>query len=309
MRINFKLPGPLIAAAFLAALMLPLPARAASKEIIELQTQVQQLLDMVQRLQSTLDTRFGVIQRLVEQTADNANQMTVSVNALEKKINAQSDAANAKIDTVSGQVQSLNDSVDELKSRIAKLDKSVQDLQTQLQNIQTAAPQTAQPGTPGAIQPGQSLPAPGQSGMAPAPAGTQAPPLADTFQAAVRDYNSAHYDVAAGEFQDVIHFYPMDDLAGTSQFYLGEIAYRQQNYADAVKAYNSVLEGFPGSPKAPAAQLRKGLALLALNKKDAGIHELRLLIQRHPQTPEAAQARTKLNALGVRITPAAPAAR
>jgi hypothetical protein len=28
---------------------------------------------------------------------------------------------------------------------------------------------------------------------------------------------------------------------------------------------------------------------------------LRSLIQRHPQTPEAAQARNKLNALGVRI--------
>jgi tol-pal system protein YbgF len=137
-----------------------------------------------------------------------------------------------------------------------------------------------------------------------APAPSQAPPLAETFQAGVRDYNSAHYTVASGEFQDVIKFYPMDDLAGTSQFYLGEIAYRQENYPDAVKAYNAVLEGFPGSPKAPAAQLRKGLALLALKKNDAGIHELRLLIQRHPQTPEAAQARSKLNGLGVRITPA-----
>jgi hypothetical protein len=55
---------------------LPVPAHAASKEIIELQTQVQQLLDMVQRLQSTLDTRFGVLQHLAQQTADNANQMT-----------------------------------------------------------------------------------------------------------------------------------------------------------------------------------------------------------------------------------------
>jgi len=49
--------------------------------------------------------------------------------------------------------------------------------------------------------------------------------------------------------------------------------------------------------------LRKGLALLQINRRDSGIHELRLLIQRHPQTPEAAQAHTKLNALGVRITP------
>ena len=90
-------------------------------------------------------------------------------------------------------------------------------------------------------------------------------------------------------------------MAGSAQFYLGEIAYQQKNYDEAVNAYNAVLEGFSGNAKAPAAQLHKGLALLALNKKDAGIHELRLLIQRHPRTPEAASARTKLNGMGVRI--------
>ena len=43
------------------------------------------------------------------------------------------------------------------------------------------------------------------------------------------------------------------------------------------------------------------MSLITLNKRDAGIHELRSLIQRHPQTPEAAQARAKLNGMGVRI--------
>jgi tol-pal system protein YbgF len=133
-------------------------------------------------------------------------------------------------------------------------------------------------------------------------AAQQTPPLKETFQSGMSDYNAARYEVASGEFQDVIHYYPMDELAGASQFYLGEIAYRQKNYADAVKAYNAVLEGFPGSAKAPAAQLRKGLALLQLGKKDAGITELRLLIKRHPQTPEAAQAKAKLSALGVHST-------
>jgi TolA-binding protein len=279
-----------------ATVFAPAPARATSKEIIELQTQVQQLLDMVQRLQSTMDTRFGVLQNLAQQTADNATQMSATVNALQQKINAQNEAGSGKLDTVSGQVQSLNDSVDELKSRIAKLDKSIQDMQAQMQNLQNqpagAAP--AGPAQPGGAPPSASS-APG------APSANQAPPLQETFQAGVRDYNGARYDVAAGEFQDVLHYYPLDDLSGTAQFYLGEIAYRQQNYPDAVKAYNAVLEGFSGNPKAPAAQLRKGLALLQMNKKDAGIHELRLLIQRHPQTPEAAQARTKLNGLGIRI--------
>ena len=294
----------LAAALALVVTAVPRPAHAASKEIIELQTQVQQLLDMVQRLQSTLDTRFGVLQHLVEQTADNANQMTVTVNALQQKINAQTEATGGKLDTVSGQVQSLNDSVDELKSRIAKLNKSLADMQTQLQNIQTppaGSVPAGQTGAPVTAPPDGSasplVPAPGPS----APAANQAPPLQETFQAGVRDYNAARYSVAAGEFQDVLRYYPLDDLAGSAEFYLGEIAYRQQDYAGAVKNYNAVLEGFSGSPKAPAAQLRKGLALLQMNKKDAGVHELRLLIQRHPQTPEAAQARTKLNGMGVRI--------
>jgi tol-pal system protein YbgF len=276
-----------LAAAITAMMLvsLPAPARAASKEITELQTQVQQLLDMVQRLQSTMDSRFAVLQHLAEQTADNANQMSATVTALQQKLAAQSDTTAGKLDTASGQVQALNDSVDELKSRIAKLDKSIQDMQAQLQNIQN--PPAAQAGT--ATGPG-------------APPVQQTPPLKETFQSGVSDYNAAKYEVASGEFQDVIHYYPMDDLAGTSQFYLGEIAYRQKNYSDAVKAYNAVLEGFPGNAKAPAAQLRKGLALLQLNKKEAGITELKLLIKRHPQTPEAAQAKSKLTAMGVHST-------
>ena len=286
----------------------PPPAHAVSKEMVELQTQVQQLLDMMQRLQSTMDTRFAVLQNLSQQTADNATQMKAAVDALQQKISSQNEASSGKLDSVSGQMQGLNDSVDELKSRIAKLDKSVQDMQTQLQNIQAQPPSSmpaGQNGMPGGNPGGTVSPSGPQGGQLPPPPQAQAPPLADTYQAAVRDYNAARYDVAAGEFQDVLHYYPLDDLAGNAQFYLGEIAYRQQNYSDAISSYNAVLEGFPGSPKAPAAQLRKGLALLQTNKKDAGIRELRLLIQRHPQTPEAAQARSKLNGMGVRITAAA----
>ncbi len=111
---------------------MPVRAYAASKEIIQLQTQVQQLLDMVQRLQTTLDTRFAVLQNLAQQTADQAVQMSATVNTLQQKMNAQNDAINGKLDANSGQVQSLNDSVDELKTRIAKLEKSVQDMQSQL---------------------------------------------------------------------------------------------------------------------------------------------------------------------------------
>ena len=295
-----------IPALFLAAALLgPVRANAASKEIIELQTQVQQLLDSMQRLQSTVDSRFGLVQHLVEQSADSMNQMSATVNSLQQKLNAQTESNGGKLDSVSGQVQSLNDSLDELKSRISKVDKQLQDIQSQLQNVQSQSPPpTVQVGSGDPNQ--MSQPA-GQSPSAmqgpPPPSAQQAPPLQDTYQGGLRDYNAAHYDIAASEFSDVLHYYPHDDLAGNAQFYLGEIAYRQQKFKDAIKAYNIVLEDFGGNPKAPASQLRKGLALLQINQKESGIHELRSLIQRYPQTPEALQARSKLNALGVRLTP------
>ena len=308
MRTSRTIHKGILAAAVLGLVIFPSAPRAhaVSKEIVELQTQMQQLLDQVQRLQSTLDTKTGVLQHLAEQTADEANQMTTAVNALQQKLNTQNDANGGKLDTVSGQIQSLNDSVDELKARIAKLDKTVQDLQTQLQNMQAppqAQPGGAQPG--GGTMPGAapaSSAAPGSPGT---PAAQQAPPLQETLQAGERDYDAGRYSVAQGEFQDVVHYYPLDDLAGTAQFYLGEIAYQQKDYATAISAYNNVLEGFSGNAKAPAAQLHKGYALLAEGKREEGIHELRSLIQRHPQTPEARTARSKLNGMGVKITPTA----
>lgn len=296
----------LLTVAVLAALLgaMPVPAHAASKEIIQLQTQVQQLLDMVQRLQSTLDTRFAVLQNLAQQTSDQAVQMGATVNTLQQKMNAENEAINGKLDSGSGQVQSLNDSVDELKTRIAKLEKSIQDMQSQLQNIQNPPPGAAAPGGTPAPDAGAAGAegSPGMGAMT-APPVSQTPPLAQTFQSAMSDYNAGKYKLASGEFQDVVHYYPLDNMAGTAQFYLGEIAYRQQKYDDAIKAYNAVLEGFTGNTKAPAAQLHKGLALMHMNRREAGIQELRSLIRRYPQTPEAAQARTKLNGMGVRITP------
>jgi TolA-binding protein len=308
MRKSIHLCYRLLAVAALILLMGPAatPAHAVSKEMVELQTQVQQLLDAVQRLQSTMDARLGVLEHLAQQTAEQSNQVTTAVTALQQKINAQNDAVSGKVDSVSGQVQSLNDSVDELKARIAKLDKSMQDLQTQLQAMQAAQTQQQQGGTgPGATGPGgTTTPGSGPDQGPGLPSGAssaqQAPPLQETLQAGVRDYSAGRYQVAQGEFQDVAHYYPLDDAAGTAQFYLGEIAYQQKDYPTAIKEYNAVLEGFSGNAKASAAQLHKGFALIAMDKREEGIHELRSLIQRHPQTPEARAARSKLTAMGAK---------
>ena len=298
---------PLSAVAGLALLLPAAPAHAVSKEMIQLQTQVQQLQDMIQHLQTSNDQNMGVLQHLIEQTADSVNRMSQTLNTLQQEVQAQN-GQGGKVDQLSGQIQGVNDSVDEVKTRLAKLDKALQDMQSQLQNINTQ-PAAAQQGQPG--QPGQAMTGPamtGQPAQAPVQQQPQAPPVDQLYQSALRDYTSARYDLASGEFGDVIKYYPQDDLAGNAYFYLGEISYRKGDYPTAIQNYDAVLEQFAGSPKAPAAQLCKGLAEIDSNQRDAGIRDLRSLIQRYPQTPEAAQARSRLNGMGVRITPAKPSA-
>ena len=323
MRKHFALAAILAA----ALVCVPTPAHAVSKEIIQLQVEVQQLLNSVQQIQSTLDSRFSVLQNVVQQTATQVNQMNATVTSLQQKINAQDQAASSQVNTISGQIQSMNDSVDELRTRVEKLQNTVQKLQSQIQNMQ-APPLTGMPGeTPGSSASGMPSGQPGSTGAAgqmptgapptgpqamqgpagaaPAsiPTAAQAPPLKQTYERALGDFNAGRYKLAGSEFQSIIRYYPYDDLAGNAQFYIGEIAYRQHRYSDAVKAYSTMLEVFPGSSLAATAELHKAYALLNLKKQQAGINELRLLIQRYPQTPAASQARQKLDAMGVRIVP------
>ncbi len=310
---RFHTIRPYLVAALIAAAVFvfaPVSSYAGTKEDMQaLKDRVDQLVDMMQRLQSTVDSKMGVLQHLAEQSADNSNRVSAAMDDLQRKLAAQNEALSGKIETSSGQMQSVNDSVDEVKARLGKLERSIQDLQTQMQNTQQQQPQqpAAQGGSAPTPGPGAGGGSAANNGGGGAPAPNPAPPLQETYQSGVRDYNSGKYQVAQGEFQDVVTYYPQDDMAGGAQFYLGEIAYKGQDYSNAVKAYNVVLETFPGSSKAPAAQLHKGYALLLMNKKDAGVHELRALIQKHPDKPEAMQARSKLNGMGVRITPTAPA--
>src|SRR5580698_5467634 len=146
-------PIRLAAATLLAAaLFWSSPAFAVNKDMVQLQTQIQQLQDAVARLQQSNDERMGVMKDLIQQSADSVNKMSVTLDALHRQLQTQQEAQGAKIDQVSGQIQSLNDSVDEIKARMANLQKLVQDVQGQQQsmnaNMQSGVPQTGGSASP-----------------------------------------------------------------------------------------------------------------------------------------------------------------
>ncbi len=261
-----------------------IPAFPVSKEIVQLQTQVQALQDQMARMQQSFDERMGVMRNLIESSTDKMNQINAGLADLQRTLKQQQADGGTRTDQLSGQIQSLNDSVDELKARLGKIANQLD----AMQNVQTTLPAGATPGQPGG---------PGQQ---------QAPPPEVLYNNALRDYNAAKYDLASQEFSDYLKYYANTDLAGNAQFYLADLAYRQGNYEQAVKEYDKVLEQYPGGNKAPAAQLKKGFALLELGRRNDGVRELNSLIQRYPRSLEADQARKRLAALGAKPSAARP---
>jgi tol-pal system protein YbgF len=253
------------------------PALGASKEMIQLQTQVQQLQEQMTAMQRSFDERMGVMKNLVEQDTDAVNKVAGAMTALQNTLQKEQGDSGGKVDQLSGQIQSLNDSLDELKARLAKVSKQLEDMQANQQS--TAAASAAK--------------------QAEMQAAASAPPPDVLYNNALRDYNGNNNDLATQEFSDYIKFYPNTDLAGNCYFYLGEIQFRQGNYQQAAQSYDLVLQNFPSGNKAASAELKKGFSLIELGKQDDGVNELRHVIQRYPKSNEALQARERLRKLGV----------
>jgi tol-pal system protein YbgF len=256
------------------------PAFGANKDMVQLQTQVQQLQEQMTAMQQSFNERMGVMNNLVEKDTDAVNKVAAAITSLQTTLAKEQEGSGGKLDQVSGQIQALNDTMDEIKVRLAKVTKQLEDMQSAQQSL--AASQASQ--------------------KAAADAAAQAPPPDVLYNNGLRDYNGGKTDLASQEFSDYIKFYPNTDLAGNAYFYLGELQFKQANYQQAVQSYDQVLQNFPSGNKAASAQLKKGFSLLELGKQDEGVTELRHLIQRYPHSPEALQARERLRKAGVSST-------
>src|SRR6185369_11235692 len=73
----------------LASLVLSLPSFAVSKEIVQLQTQVQALQDAMARMQQSFDERMGIMRNLVEGSTDKMNQINATLQDLNKTLASQ----------------------------------------------------------------------------------------------------------------------------------------------------------------------------------------------------------------------------
>jgi len=295
----------LLVGALCGSLIGPRPAEAVAREIIELQRDVTSLLQGQKDIATQVTQDHTVMRTLIEQSNDTVGKLNGTMSGLQKSVQDVQANSGARLDTMSTQVQGLSDNLEEIKSRLGKLNQHLVDLQGTIQNIDSKI-------SGGAVAPGGTVPASAPTGSSPQPTGSpiasssaSPAPNADTlYSNGLRDITSGKYDLARSEFQDYLKYYGDTDLASNAQFYLGEIAYSQRQYSQAVAEYEKVLTNYPKSFKLAPARLKKGMALIELGQKSSGVKELREVVKRYPGTEEERRARARLKELGVAATAA-----
>jgi tol-pal system protein YbgF len=290
----------------MGSMLNPRPTGAVSKEIIQLQEDVSQLLQGQQAMRSTLDANNASMRTLVQQSLDSVNALNQQMATLQKNVQEATANSTSRIDTMSTQTQGISDNLQDVQARVGKVAAQINDMQSTLQSIDGRLAGGIAPSGSGGSS---ALPSPGGTGGASgSPSGggglASLPGVSsDTlYQNALRDFTTGKYDLSRQEFGDYVLHFPSTELASNAQFYLGEISYAQADYKDAIAQYNLVLANYPQSYKLAAALLKKGFAELELGMKATGTKDLREVVRRFPGADEARRAQAKLKETGATTT-------
>ncbi len=258
------------------ALLSPTAVNAAAKEIIELLDRTANIQQAQKDTTTALTTNFAVLKTLIEQQADANNKLGLALAGIQKSVQDMQANYGTQLDSTSSQVNGVRDNLGDMQQRLSKQSSQLADIQSAIQSLDAKVSTLAQPapgtGTGSTTNPGPgtvpagtpSAPTPGAPSAPPtnAPAATPPPSAENLYNSALHDILTKKYDLAQSEFQDYLKFYPKTDYASNAVFYLGEIAYLQKRYPEAVDHFSDVIANFPNSFKLAAARYKRGLTYL-----------------------------------------------
>ncbi|HEV8716563.1 MAG TPA: tol-pal system protein YbgF [Candidatus Binatia bacterium] len=119
----------------------------------------------------------------------------------------------------------------------------------------------------------------------------------DEYKLALRALNDQQYDKAIQQFRNFQRKYPNSDMADDAQYWIGESYFNQKDYNRAILEFNDVLKYRRGD-KVPAALLRQAQAFLEIGDRTDARLILQKLVNDHPNSEQAREARDRLQALG-----------
>jgi len=241
------------------------PAYPQEKQILQLNSDVLRLQQTVNQLQTSVDQKTQVLQKLVEKMADQMSSLTSNVQKISQtleNVTGSSDRTGAEL---RGLVSTLNNRVSEMNDNLAAVKGQLTGVSQQITTMKS----TAEP-----------LPGPDE-----------------IWRSAYVDYTAGLYDLAVQEFSEFQSKFPTDPRAGDAQLYKGNALYALKKYEPAIVEYDMFLQKYPENDHTKTALLKKGLAQADNNDVKGATATLQQVVKQFPRTVEAANADQKLKEL------------
>lgn len=93
-------------------------------------------------------------------------------------------------------------------------------------------------------------------------------PAKELYENALTNLKNNKLTDAENKLSQFLISYPNDNLAGNAQYWLGEVYYKQQNFAKAAVAFKDGYSKYPQGTKGPDCLLKLGMSMKALGKKE-----------------------------------------
>ncbi|MEX2495947.1 MAG: tol-pal system protein YbgF [Woeseia sp.] len=181
-----------------------------------------------------------------------------------------------------GRAETLEYESEEAASRQRDL---YQDLDQRIQNLEQALQRTGSAGGSAAVlEPGQ-LPVPGGSDR-------------DNYQAAFELLKEQRYEQAAMAFKEFLRSYPDSQLSDNAQYWLAESYYVTNDFEEALREFQVVIDNHPRSRKVPDALLKLGYVNYELERWNDARAALTRVQREHPDTTAARLAEQRLARMG-----------
>ncbi len=281
-----------------------------SREIVELQQQVSQVLQQQQDLRSAVDTNNATLKTLVQQSLDGVNQLNAQMGSLQKVVQEVQANTGSSISSVTQTTQGLQDNLQEVQSarrkafaaadRYAELaaEHRRQSFRQRAGGRRCARRNDCHRGRLELLAGFGAHRQPARAKLRRCLPGCRVFQPTLFTRTALRDFTGGKYDLSRQEFSDYIKNFPTNDLASNAQFYLGEIYYAQNDFNNAIQSYDTVLTNYPRSFKLAASLYKKGMAELELGLKASAVRDLREVERRFAGSDEARRAQAKLREIG-----------
>lgn len=205
------------------------------------------------------------------------------------------DAA-ARLDRITEELQHQRATLDAQTRRLDGLERTVARAEAAPRDRPAERRATRAPSPPAAPQSVAPAPSPAASGELPKD-------KAGVLALARQQEAQGRKEVARDLYEQYAASFPADPGAAEAHYRLGELAYGDKRFQDAIGEYGKVARDFPRSGQAPDALLKSGESMLRLGLKEEAASVLSEVPKRYPGTPSASRARQRLAELGA----AAPA--